>query len=336
MSALTATNPTIVDLAKLSDPDGTTPDVVEILAQQNELLIDMSWREGNLDTGNRTTVRSGYPNATWRRYYKGVQPSKSRIVQITDTCGMLEAYSVIDAALADLNGKKAAFMLQESTAFLESMTQELTGTVLYGSEKMALEEFNGLSTRFSNRSTTVAETADNVIHGGGAGTDNTSIWLCVWGPLSGFGIVPKGSKAGFQMTDRGQQTQTESDGSKWEAYVTHFRWDAGLCIRDWRYFVRICNIDKSALTADLSGSSANLHDLMFQAIERVPNINAGRAAFYMSRATRTMVRQQASNGVKNSSLNVENVGGTLLYDFHGIPLRRVDQLAADESLVPSG
>jgi hypothetical protein len=336
MAALTATNPTLIDLAKLTDPDGKIATVVELLGQTNEILTDMTFIEGNLETGHRTTVRTGLPTATWRKLYQGVQPSKSTVAQVTENCGMLEAYAVVDKDLAELNQKKAAFMLQENQAFLEAMNQEMAGTVFYGNEKTALEEFTGFAPRFNNRSTAVAASAENVIHGGGSGTDNASIWLVVWGPNTCHGIIPKGSTAGFQMNDLGQETQTESDGSKWQAYVTHYQWKAGLSVRDWRYVVRIANIDKSALTSDLSGASANLHTLMFRAIERVPNISLGRAAFYMSRDVRTMVREQAANGVKNSTLTVDNVGGVPIMSFHGIPLRRVDALAADEALVPSG
>jgi hypothetical protein len=335
MAALSALNPTLLDLAKLTDPDGKISDVVELLAQTNEILPDMTYIEGNLETGHRTTVRTGLPSATWRKLYQGVQPSKSTVAQVTDNVGMLEAYAVVDKDLAELNQKKAAFMLQENRSFLEAMNQEMAGTIFYGNEKTALEEFTGFAPRFNNRSTAISASAENVIHGGGAGTDNASIWLVVWGPNTCHGIVPKGSQAGFQMNDLGQETQTESDGSKWQAYVTHYQWKAGLSVRDWRYVVRICNIDKSLLTGDLT-TGANLHELMFQAMERVPNISLGRPAFYMSRDVRTKVRQQASNGVKSSSLTIEQIGGVPLTSFHGVPLRRVDALAADEALVPSG
>jgi hypothetical protein len=335
MAALNATNPTLLDLAKLTDPDGKISDVVELLGQTNEILPDMTFLEGNLETGHRTTVRTGLPSVTWRKLYQGVQPSKSTVAQVTDNVGMLEAYAVVDKDLAELNQKKASFMLQENRSFLEAMNQEMAGTVFYGNERTALEEFTGFAPRFNNRSTAIAASADNVIHAGGAGTDNTSIWLVVWGPNTCHGIVPKGSKAGFQMNDLGQETQTESDGSKWQAYVTHYQWKAGLSVRDWRYVVRIANIDKSLLTGDLS-AGANLHELMFQAMERVPNLSMGRAAFYMSRDTRTKVRQQAANGVKTSSLQIDQIGGVPITSFHGIPLRRVDALAADEALVPNG
>ena len=72
---------------------------------------------------------------------------------------------------------------------------------------------------------------------------------------------------------------------------------------------------------------------MFEAIERIPNLTLGRAAFYMSRGIRTKLRQQSSKEVKNSTLTIEQLGGVPVMSFHGIPIRRSDSLAADEALV---
>lgn len=333
MAVLSVKNPTLLDLAKATDPDGRIADVVEILNETNEVLADMSWMEGNLPTGHRTTIRSGIPAPTWRKLYAGVQPNKSSTVQVTDNTGMLEAYAEIDKALADLNGNTAAFRLMEDRAHIEGINQEVVDTLFYGNEGTEPEAFTGLSPRFND---TTAENGDNIILGGGAGADNASIWLVVWGPNTCHGIVPKGSTAGLQVTDKGQVTiEDASDGSntgRMEAYRTHYRFDAGLTVRDWRYIVRIPNIDKSLLTADIS-TGADLSDLMFQAMEVIPNLSAGRAAFYMSRDVRTKLRQQSSDKVKNSTLTIEQVGGVPLMSFHGIPVRRCDALAADEALV---
>lgn len=332
MAVLADTHPTLLDLARRSDPDGTIADIVEILNQTNEILLDMVWQEGNLTTGNRTTIRSGIPAPTWRKMYGGVQPNKSRTVQVTDNCGMLEAYGEVDKALADLNGNTAAFRLSEDRPHIEGMNEEIADKIFYGNEGILPEAFTGLSPRF-NDATTAANKA-NVIKGDGVGADNASIWLCVWGPNTGYGIVPKGSKAGLQMEDKGQVTIENIDGAggRMEAYRTHYRWDAGLTIRDWRYFVRICNIDKSNLTAD-AATGSNLPNLMFQAIDRIPNLNAGRAAFYMSRGVLTKLRQQSSSAIKTSTLTVDQIGGILVTSFHGIPIRRVDRLAPDETAV---
>jgi len=331
MATLADTHPTLLDLARRTDPDGSIADIVEILNQTNEILTDMVWVEGNLVTGHRTTIRVGLPTPTWRKLYGGVQPTKSRTVQVTDSCGMLEAYAEVDKALADLNGNTAEFRLSEDRPHIEGMSEEVADTLFYGNEGTEPEAFTGLSPRFND---STAANGDNVIKADGAGSDNASIWLCVWGPNTGHGIVPKGSKAGLQMEDKGQVTIENVDGAggRMEAYRSHYRWDAGLTIRDWRYFVRICNIDRSALTAD-AATGSNLPNLMFQAYERLPNVTSGRAAWYMDRGLVTKLRQQSAAAVKNSTLTVDQVGGVMVTSFNGVPIRRVDRLASDEALV---
>ena len=334
MATLSVRNPTLLDLAKTSDPDGKIATIVEILNETNEILEDMSWVEGNLPTGNRTTIRSGIPAPTWRKLYGGVQPNKATNVQVTDNTGMLEAYAEIDKALADLNGNTAAFRLSEDRAHIEGMNQEMADTIFFGNEDTEPEAFTGLAARFNDLSGPA--NADNIIDAGGTGTDNGSIWLVVWGPNTCHGIVPKGSTAGLQMTDKGQVTlEDASDGSnsgRMEAYRTHYRWDAGLTVRDWRYIVRVCNIDKSNRTADAS-SGPDLADLMFQAMDIVPNLSMGRPAFYMDRTMRGFLRRQIPAAVALSTLTMENVGGKMLTSFQGVPVRRVDALSADEARI---
>tara|TARA_R110000796_G_scaffold125822_2_gene240368 strand:- start:6930 stop:7925 length:996 start_codon:yes stop_codon:yes gene_type:complete len=330
----------MLDLARATDPDGKIAMVAEVLSEDNEILDEMSWIEGNLPTGNRTTIRTGLPTPTFRKMYEGVKQQKSSTVQVTDNTGMLEAYAEIDKALADLNGNSAAFRFQEDRAFLQGMNQKVASTLFYGNEGTEPEAFTGFSPRFNDLA---AENADNIIAGGGSGTDNASIWLVVWGPQTCHGIVPKGSKAGLQVTDKGQVTvEDASDGSntgRYEAYRTHYRWDVGLTVRDWRYVVRIPNIDKSLLSAVFNAgtfaSGANLPDLMFQSMRLIPNLNAGRASFYMSRdIASTVSRQKAAMGL-SSFTEAENVSGDQRWTerFNGIPMRRVDALSADEALV---
>ena len=332
MAALAANNPTLLDHAKALDPDGSIAAVVEILNQTNEMLADATFVEGNLPTGHRTTIRTGLPAPTWRKLYGGVQPTKSTREQITDTCGMLEAYAEVDKALADLNGNTNEFRLSEARAHLEGISQELQQTLIYGDTTVHPERFDGLEMRYN--ALTGAANSDNVIDGGSeAGqADNRSIWLVVWGPDTCHGIIPKGSTAGIQVNDKGQVTIENADGNggRMEGYRTHFRLDAGLCVKDWRYVVRICNIDKSTLTADAS-SGAILPNLMFEAMEIVPSLTMGRPVFYMSRDVRTIFRQQLAALTKTSTLSYENVGGIKSMMFNEIPIRRVDKLAVDET-----
>lgn len=336
MAALAANNPTLLDVAKRLDPDGKIATIVELLNQTNDVLTDMSWQEGNLPTGHRVTVRTGLPTPTWRKLYGGVQPTKSTTAQITDACGMLEAYAEVDKALADLNGNTAAFRLSEDSAHIEGMSQELAQTLFYGNEGTEPEAFTGLAPRYNSLA---AQNADNIVNGGGSSTDNTSIWLCVWGPQSGYGIYPKGSQAGLQMTDKGQVTieNVDGNGGRMEGYRTHYRWDAGLTIKDWRYFVRIPNIDVGALTTE--GTAQNRADaqkalinLMVQATERIPSFGGGRAVWYVNRKIREALRLGILEKI-SGNLAWETVSGKRVMTFDDIPVRRTDALVNNEARV---
>ena len=330
MSTLTVNNPTLLDLAKATDPDGSIARVVEILNQRNEVLEDMPWMEGNLPTGHRTTIRSGLPVPTWRKLYGGVQPTKSRRVQVTDNCGMLEDYSEVDKALADLNGNTEAFRISEDRAHIEGISQEMAQTLFYGNEGSEPEAFTGLAPRFNSLS---AENADNIIDAfSGSGGDLTSIWLIVWGENSVHGIVPKGSKTGVQMTDKGQVTVENADGNngRMEAYRTHYRWDCGLTVRDWRQIVRIANIDVSELGT--IANTKNIINWMVQAAERVDNLGAGRPVFYMNRTIREKLRLGILERISNN-LTWETVSGKRVMTFDDIPVKRVDQILKTESRV---
>ena len=331
MAILAVTHPTLLDLAKATDPDGKIATVVEILNETNEILDDMVWLTGNLPTGHRTTIRSGLPDATWRKLYGGVQPNKGQTRQVTDSCGMLEAYAEIDKALADLNGNTSEYRTLEDRAHIEGINQSLTSALFFANENTEPEKFTGFAPRYNLLS---AANAENIIDAGGTGTDNNSIWLVCWGPNTVHGIVPKGSTAGLKMEDKGQVTIENIDGAggRMEAYRTHYRLDAGLSVRDWRHVVRIANIDKSLRTGDAS-SGADLTDLMVQAIELIPSLGMGRPAFYMSRSMKTFFRRQQIAKVKNGTLTMDTLNGKPALMFDGIPIRRVDKLAADEARV---
>ncbi|MEN9904244.1 MAG: Burkholderia phage vB BmuP [Pseudomonadota bacterium] len=329
MTALAANNPTLLDVAKRLDPDGKIASIVEILNATNPVLDDLAMVEGNLPTGHRTTIRTGLPAPTWRKLYGGVQPTKSTTVQVTDSAGMLEAYAEVDKALADLNGNTAAFRLSEDAAHIEGMGQEMASTLFYGNEGSEPEAFTGLAPRYNVKS---AENGDNIIDAGGSGSDNTSIWLCVWGNQTGHGIYPKGSLGGLQMTDKGQVTveNVDGNGGRMEAYRTHYRWDCGLTIRDWRYFVRIANVDVSDL--DTIANTKNIINWMIQASERIPELGKGRAAFYMNRRIREKLRLGILEKV-STNLTWETVAGERVMTFDDIPVRRTDALVNTESRV---
>ena len=332
MSVLATNVLTLADWAKRLDPDGKTPMIVEMLSQTNDLLQDMVFKEGNLPIGERTTIRTGLPTVYWRLLNQGVSPSKSTTAQVDESCGMLEAYSEVDKDLAELNGAAASFRLNEAQAFVESMNQEMASTFFYGNSSLAPEEFNGLSVRYSSTS---AANGQNIITGSGSQSDNSSIWLIGWGAQSCFGVFPKGSKAGLQHEDLGLttvETTAGVAGARMRAYLDHWQWKLGVCLKDWRYSVRIPNIDISSLVA--KSSAADLIELMIKALHRVPNLNLVKPVFYMNRTCFQMLDiQRRDDVISGGGLSYDMVDGKRMVSFRGVPIKICDALTQTEAVV---
>lgn len=331
MATLSGNALTLADFAKRIDPEGKVSKIVELLSQTNEILDDMMFIEGNLPTGHRTSVRTGLPTVAWRLLNQGVQPSKSLTAQIDEQCGLMEAWSEVDQEVAELNGNVNSFRLSEASAFIEAMNQEMSSTLFYGNSSVDPEEFTGLAVRYADLSATNAQ---NIIDGGGTGSDNSSIWLIVWGDQSVHGIFPKGSKAGLYHEDLGLQTIETSAGiagTRLRAYQDHFKWKVGVALKDWRYAVRIANIDISNLVA--KSSAADLIDLMIKAMHRIPNMNRGKAAFYVNRTVMQMLDIQRRDDMVGSALSYTEIDGKLIPHFRGVPIRKVDALTEAEARV---
>jgi hypothetical protein len=344
--ATVGTKVTLLDFAKSIDPDGKTSTVVELLSQTNEILLDMQWIEGNLPTGHRTTVRTGLPSATWRKLYGGVPSSKSTRAQVDESCGMLEARAEVDKDVAELNGNLSAFRLSEAQGFLEAMNQSMASALFYESQSTNPERITGLAPRYAAISG--ASNAQNIIDAGGTGSDNTSIWLVVWGPNTVHGIFPKGSKAGLQHEDLGLIDAFDASNNRYRAYADHWQWKCGVTVRDWRYAVRIANIDVSDLAA-LSGTQAvtaatMIIKCMIKAMARIPAMGMGRPVFYANRTVREMLSIMALDKTLGNGLKIEEAtnqfgtvspgsanNGTL--KFFGVPVRTVDQILSTEARI---
>jgi len=333
---------TLSDLFKQRDGDGqVVSDIIELLSETNPILQDMIVAECNNGTHNLTTVRTGLPSGTWRKLYQGVQPQKSSNKQVTDTTGNLQARSEIDSKLVQLSKNAGQFRLNEATAFLEGMNQDMASTLFYGDTSVNPERFMGLSARFNayraapNRP--AEDTADQVVHGGGVGADNTSVWMVVWGERTCHGLYPEGTMAGLQRKDLGEIDADDPDGGKYRAMAEMFDWDLGMTVRDFRYVVRIANID----TSELIAGNVDIYALMRQAYYRLyqRKVTGGRAAIYCNRdvlealdAGSTPTNSTSSSFVRLSPMEVD---GREVMGYRGVPVRECDAILNTEAAVPS-
>lgn len=335
MATLGGSVTTLADIAKNMDPDGRPARVIELLNQQNRVLDDMHWQEGNLPFGHQVTVRTGLPTSFWRLANQGTAPSKSTEAQFTEQCGELNQWSEVDKTIADLNGNTSAYRMSRALSAIESLNQEKVQTLFYGNTGTDPEEFLGLSVRYND---TTAGNGQNIILGGGAGADNSSIWLIGWGPNQVFGIYPKGSQAGIEHEDMGLvtvETTAGVAGNRMRAYQDHWTWKCGVAVADWRYAVRIANIDISDLVIDHS-AGAYLADLMIQAYHRIPNPENVRLGFYMNRTCFQMLnRQRRNDAIGGTGINMSDIDGRNIptFQYSGTPIRIVDQLTETESVI---
>jgi hypothetical protein len=339
MTTLASTALTLSEWATRLDPGGKPAAIIELLGQTNEMLTDMLWMQCNDGAGHKTTVRTGLPTATWRLLNYGVAKSKSTTAQVRDSTGMLEAYSEIDKALADLNGNSAEFRMGEDMAFIEGMNQTMQGTVVYGNTSANAERFTGLAPRFSALS---APNGGNIVNAGGSANSNSSIWLVGWGQNTCHGLFPKGSKAGLQVRDLGEVALYDANNNVYQGYRTHFKWDCGLTVRDWRFVVRIANINVTAGAV----TTSNLVNTLITAVNKLPFVSAAgaspppggtkpgqvNAVFYCNRTVRAALDIQAM-AKTNAFLTIETRDSKPYTAFRGIPIRICDQITNTDANV---
>lgn len=348
--ATAAQYPTLVDVAKRLDPDGRIAMIAEILAKVNPILQDVPMVEGNLPTGHQGTIRTGLPDVAWRLLNYGTLPTKSTTKAVTDACGILEAFSEIDKEVYRLNGANDAFRASEDVAFLESMAQELASTLFYGNAFTAPEEFTGLSVRYSDSSG--PENAANVLKvSGAAGSGaNTSIWLVSWGERSVHGIYPKGSMAGLEYQNLGEQTKRDSNGRLMQVMVSHFIQKFGIHVKDWAGIVRAQMLSanfNAPLTAGgakdpsrstYTAASAHLTTVMHEMLHAVPlRLRAAGGSFnpvfYCSPMVKSAIDLAAEGKASNTLTisDVENRGPVT--KFMGYPIYECDALIDTEDVV---
>lgn len=343
MATIGNTYPQLIDMHKAS-AEGT---VIELLKQNNPILEDAIATACNMDALHRHSIRTGYPTVSWGRLYKGVKASKATMQQVDDTTGFLQARSEIDVNLLKLAPDPAKARLVDSAPYLEVMNQEMATGIFYHNTDTTPEKFKGLAARFNLYNTNIPDPtkpniANQVIHGGGSGSDNTSIWFVTWADHATSLLYPKQSKAGVSIMDKGEEPVADVNGDKYYAKVTMFEWHIGAFVKDYRYNVRIANIDVSDMlagTVDLWALLRKAYYRMFQ----VYGIGAlgGKSAIYMNRQVLETLDAQSTDRAllaanpNYTALGQTQVEGRIVRTYRDMPIRMTDSLLNTEALVGS-
>lgn len=320
----------LVDLAKLTGPDGKILRIAEVMTKKNQFIRDMHWQQGNETSGHTFARRVALPSIGYRGLNEGVESSKSEEETVTEDCGLIEGQSPVDDLFLKLNGGNEA-RLKKDMAFVEAFANEVEYGMFYNSRKASPKKWTGLIPRldaFSGLGPAQSQVVASQV--ATSGDDQRSAVFIGWGEDKAYGIVPKGIQAGLEQKDMGPQMIEAANGTKFAGKLTIFNQWAGLCVEDYRYVARVCNIDKSATVRTGNLLVQSLVDGMHQ----IHDLSACRPILYVGRWLFKMLHQQVIDGTVKGTITVEAVeNGHPVMSFYGIPIHMTDVLDTDETLV---
>lgn len=328
---------TLSDLKKRLNPDGSVAFIVEALEQSNPILKDIQWIEGNLKTGNVTTVRTMLPTPSIRMINRGVRRGKSRTKQVQDTCMILEDRSVVDVELLALQKDKERFRASEDAAFVQGFSNYVAEQTFYGDTATEPGTFNGISVRYNEYGGKRGETGYQVISAGtpGSGT-NTTAYFIGWGAKHTVGIYPEGTIAGLKMRDLGEQTVTDADNLEYQALATLFTWKCGLAVQNIRSNALLRNINVANLTSLTAAQKLDLMNNLTYTKNRIQNLESGdkKVVLYVSQSLYDFFETYMNdkNNVFVTQQTLANAMPQLF--FKGIPVKKCDAISETETACP--
>lgn len=165
-------------------------------------------------------------------------------------------------------------------------TKNVLQQVFYGEPIKNPSDMMGLSTMYNTLDPKVAQNAVNVVDGMGK-RNLCSVWLIVWGPRTAFMAAPDGEPPVIVG-------------------------ECCVCVQDWRYAVRIANIDAIDPLTDVVTLMARAA-ILLPCLSRTGRL---RPMFYVNR--------DVANRLKDAN------DGEYPTTFRETPIRVVDELRNDE------
>lgn len=324
----------IADIAAHSRDYGP---IVEILNKRNPILKDIRMVRCNNGTSHKGIIRTSLPDGTFKGFYQGVNSEKATVVQIEEPTKMLQSIALADCDLIDLNENIGNALLQQNKGFIAGLGQHQARTLFYGDENQNPNVYNGLASRYNAYGDNPKFSSYNVINAGGTGTNLTSIYIVGWGDDKVCGIYPANSVAGLQHRDLGADLVPDSAGRLFRAYRHHYSWSMGLFVADWRYCIRIANIDiaQFANWGTSAWAGPDLGTMIIQALGmKFPDNTPDGSVMYCSRDVWTMFQIMARDK-GNLALSLRQWNGETIDAVNGMPLRICESISTHETVVPA-
>lgn len=329
MATLAHDVPNILDISTRYTEDGKPLPIAEILTKRKPVFMDIPWMEANTTNGHRMAVETELPEAVLRKLNKGASASTGRVNNVTESTAEFASLGVVDKTLAELSSNVNDFRVKKNGRHIEAIGQKFEDQFFNGTAVVP-EGFVGLKERYSVSTGVLSR---QVIKLAGSGTDLTSIFVVGWGADSVYGLYAKGTRAGIQHTDYGDDLVSDATGAQYPAYRDWFALQAGVAVEDPRCVVRIANIDLSNLKdGPVVGTDLVLANQLIRATHRVERLQSLNPVIYCTRDIYEWLDIQAANRTLLALKHVE-LDGKQVTMFRGIPIRETDALGWDEAAI---
>jgi hypothetical protein len=225
------------------------------------------------------------------------------------------------------------------------MTQEADTGVFYHDTATTPEKFKGLAARYNALGGGGA--GNQIVDAGGTGSDNTSVWFVTWSEKATHLIHPKGTKAGIDRQDKGEQRVTDTNGNPYYVKEELFRWHLG------SPFATGATMRGSPTSTcrDVIAGTVDLYKFMRKAFYKLQGIYAtamrsgdgsingnasveGRTVIYMNRTILEALDATGTNA-SNAALMLKpmELEGRTVQSYRGIPIEVSDALLNTETRV---
>lgn len=310
---------TLVEMAKRTDPQGNSAELINILAESNPMLEEAHWEQANDLNSHEFTQVIELPSGDFGRINKGIAYSAGRTKQVVEPiCEITDAYCV-DDRLLKMAPSPQEYLAKEAALHVEGLGQTAHQTLLYGNRGTNPDAINGFMTRYNSLSQT-----DSVINGGGSGADLSSILVVNWGRDSAYLAYPR--EFGNFLTEKGpsdQWIQPTSGTGYWGKIIT---WSIrmGLCIANPKNVQRICNLENTG------SSNIFSDDDLITALNKMDRTD--NAVIYVNRSIYTQM-QIAFKSRANVNFTMQEAWGRPIMHFMGIPIKKLDKMMTTETAV---
>ena len=328
---------TLPEIMRSKAPDGSAMHVIDVLSQKVPMVEEGYWERANGDTTHEMLRAVTEPTGTLVRYNEGTPNSVATTVPISEPLCRIEDRLQIDTRILEKAPDPVGYRREREAMHSRGLIKTFHNVVfskpdggVYGDRGKDLKSIDGLGKRYG------AVAAGSVKSNGGAvASSMASIWIVKHGPNGVMFTYPKTMNRTLTVQDMREQPAYDASGNRYEVVMTKMAWEFGLAVADPRAVKRLCNITFNNSANDFGGvnnASALGEEALIDLIEGLPMGDTSGTAIYVGASMMAAFRKRI-NSKSNLFFTMESVWGRNQLTFQGIPIIRVDALAADESTI---